>query len=279
MDAVIRFGKVRNISVEARNDSRYIQVVPEGIFLAWRGIGAFSIRDGCEVIVDPNPEVEEHVLRLFILGTVLAMLLHQRGEVAVLHASVVAISGQAVAFVGMKGAGKSTMAAILHARGNDLIADDILAVDIKQSSLLALPGFPHFKLWPDSVTAIGADPETLPKLRPELEKRGHRVDYGFSLTPLPLKRIYVLNQGSQPEIEPLSPQDALTELMPHWYAARFGMDVSRGLGLSNLFLQCTNIANNVPVCRLIRPASLAQLPEVARLVEEHLAVQMYPINN
>jgi hypothetical protein len=263
-------------SSKTNGSVRHIYTTANEIVLFWEGIGGFLVRDGCEIIVDPLPGVSESMVRLFILGTVLAMLLHQRGEVTVLHASVVDIAGQAAAFIGVKHAGKSTMAATLQAKGHNLVADDILAVDMRQNLPVALPGFPHFKLWPDSVAILGLDPNKLPQLRPELEKRGHRVNSGFANKPVPLKRIYILSQGIKPEIEPLDPQDALVEIMPHWYAARFGMDLLQNLGLSTHFLQCVNLVNRVKISRLKRPASMSDLPIVARLVEEHLAAETHP---
>jgi len=271
-DVVIRLGKVNSLSLEAdqaNGAGRHIHPTSEGVYLAWDDVGKFLVRDGREIVVDPLPGVEERVVRLFILGTTLAMLLHQRGDVVVLHASVAAISGQGAAFVGPKHAGKSTMVAALHAEGHTLVADDILVVDMSQDRPMALPGFPHLKLWPDSAASLGQIPDTLPRLRPELEKRGQRINSGFSSTPIPLQCIYVLSQGPEPEIEPLSPQQALIELMPHWYGARFGTELLQTLGLSTHLRQCASLANRVSVCHLRRPRALSTLPDVTRLVEAH----------
>ena len=86
----------------------------------------------------------------------------------------------------------------------------------------------------------------------------------------------MLAHGPELGIEPLQPQEALTELMPHWYGARFGMGLLRSLGLSSFFLQCATLANKITVCRLKRPPSLSALPDVAQLVEEHLARDVHP---
>jgi hypothetical protein len=270
-DAVIRFGKVKAVPFETNGVARRIHAIAGEVYLFWQGIGLFLVRGGCEIIIDPAPGVEERVLRLFILGTTLAMLLHQRGQVVVLHASTAAISGQAVAFAGAGGMGKSIIAATLHQRGHGLLGDDILAVDVRNGYPVALPGFPYLKLWPDAVASLGCIPEALPRLRPELEKRGYRITTGFSPAPLPLKCIYVLNRGPEPKIEPLCPPEALIELMPHWYGARFGTELLQALGLAAHFLQCTTLVNKTTVCRLERPDSLSSLPDVVRLVEGHLA--------
>ena len=187
----------------------------------------------------------------------------------VLHASVVAISDTAVAFVGEKGAGKSTLAGTLNMRGHNLIADDILAVNVGKRRVEAIPGFPHLKLWPDSVETLGFSPDSLPKIRPELDKRSFRLQTGFSPKPLPLKSIYVLENGTDTNIELLQPQKALLALMPHWYGARFGMDFLQNLGILNHFQQCTKLVNSSPIYQLVRPRNLNGLSEVARQVESH----------
>jgi hypothetical protein len=86
----------------------------------------------------------------------------------------------------------------------------------------------------------------------------------FLSSPLPLKRIYVLDKGNAPEIMPLRSQKALAELVRHTYGAL-------GVGSTSHFLQCASIVNKVTICSLRRPQSLAQLPHLARLIEEDLA--------
>lgn len=140
-------------------------------------------------------------------------------------------------------------------------------MDLCQARPLALPGFPQLKLWPDTLGSLGYDAGLLPRLRPELEKRGQRLSAGFTYAPAPLKGIFVLGVGPEPTVESLQSWEALTALMPHWYGARFGAGVLRALGLSTHFLQCTELARKVPVCQLKRPNDLIALPEVTRLVE------------
>src|SRR5581483_11098147 len=98
---------------------------PNEVCLRYEGT-IYLIRDGREITIDAKSEADEVVQRLYLLGASLSVLLHQRNYL-VLHASaVVTADGKAVGFLGDKGAGKSTTAAALHARGNLLIADDII---------------------------------------------------------------------------------------------------------------------------------------------------------
>ncbi len=268
-EVTIRKGRIESLPPEATGCCCYYKANDNGIYLAWEGVGAFLVRNGCEMIIDPLPGIEDRIIRLFILGTSLAMLLHQRKNMIVLHASVVEISGKAVAFVGEKGAGKSTLAGTLHRRGHNLIADDILAINNSNGNIEALPGFPHLKLWPDSVESLGFSLDSLPRIRPELEKRSCHLDAGFSQTPLPLKGVYVLGTGPKTTVETLQPQKALQALMPHWYGARFGIDFLQNLGLSCHFQQCAKLVDSTPIYQLIRSRSMHELPEVARQVEIH----------
>ena len=92
-------------------------------------VGAFLVRGGREIVIDPAPGVEERLLRLSLLGPAFALLLHQRGFL-VMHASVVARGDRAVAILGKNGWGKSTIAGALYAKGYDLVADDVAAVQL-----------------------------------------------------------------------------------------------------------------------------------------------------
>lgn len=260
----VRVGHISPLPVDTEAESSS-HATAEEIHLFWKDAGAFLVRGGREIVVDPVPGVEDRVLRLCILGPALAMLLHQRGWL-VLHASAVDIAGRAVAFLGGPGEGKSTMAAAMHARGHRLLADDVTAVRFVADHPTVFPAFPQLKLWPESAVALGNDPGPLPRLEPGLEKRSLRASRGFLSTPLTLKHIYVLAEGKTPHSEPLRPQQALVKLIGHSYAGR----LLRNVKASAHFFDCAELVNNVAVSSLERPRSLPALPDVARLVEREV---------
>jgi hypothetical protein len=187
------------------------------------------------------------------------------------HASAIALHGGAVAFLGQKGQGKSTIAATFYARGYALVGDDLVAVDVNDlGHPMVLPGFPQLKLMPEAVTAaLGDDPMQLRQLVSGYEKRARIATAGFSLAPLPLKRIYVLEEGEALAIESLKPQDALLHVLGQSYPARiFGQGLQGQEAASN-FTQCAGVATQVPAFRLKRPKSLTLLPATLQLLEEH----------
>jgi len=260
----IRFGPVNGPPVGiSKKDGVRFSTAPQEDYLYWQEVGSFLVREGREIVVDPSPGLDDRMLRLFILGPVMSVLLHQQGHL-LLHASAVTVADEAVLFLGDAGWGKSTIAAALYDRGHGLVADDVAVLRHEEGCLAVLPGFAQLKLWPEALISLGDDPEKLPRCNPRFQKRARRAVHGFSLAPLPLKRIYVLDRDDTPEIVPLRSQEALAELIRHTYGAL-------GVGSTSHFLECASIVNRVTVCSLRRQRSLSLLPRLARLVEEDLA--------
>jgi hypothetical protein len=246
-------------------------LTPDDAFLSWKGFGSYWMRNGREIIVEPAPEADECAIRAPLLGMCFAMLLVQRG-LFVLHASAVVIDGEAIAFVGEKGQGKSTMAVTLYGRGRTLITDDVLVVDDSRSSgpALAMPSFPQFKLLPESIrSALDEDPSALPRIAALNEKRARHARERFSSEPVPLRRIYVLAEGPTPAVTPIDRQQAVVQLIAHSMQGRYGSYLLQGPGAAEHLRRCAVLAQQVEVCRLERPLALPLLTRVAELVEGH----------
>jgi hypothetical protein len=268
-DVFVRLGDVRSSSDEEKDSSDWVEAEGEQVVFHWEGVGSFLIREGREIVVDPEPGVEERVVRLFITGVSLSVLLQQRG-CAVFHASAVQIGGRAVAFMGGKRSGKSTLAAVLNSRGHNLISDDVMVYENDAGPPEVLPGPPQVKLWPESVSILGESPDLFPKIHPMLEKRSRSVGDRFARRPVALGAVFLLDKGPDHRIEPLSVQEALTEVMPHWYGARFGEGLFHALGPVQHLRQCSHLVSAVSVSRLERRDALDSLTELAQMVEDRL---------
>ncbi|NBD18702.1 MAG: hypothetical protein GVY04_21995 [Cyanobacteria bacterium] len=267
-DVVIQFGELMPPPTTEETRNHHYWLAGQDIYLFWRELGTFRVREGREIMIDPAPNIKEVRLRPPILGACMAVLLHQRGDL-VLHASAVQLPTGVVAFLGDKGWGKSTMAAVLHQRGHPFVTDDILAVALNSSSQpLVFPAFPQMKLWPSAVVALGEDPETLPRLIPQLTKRQHRVAMTASQTPMPLQAIYLLGQGPSLKIAPLASPEIFAALLRHSYGGRFGKALLQH-GEASHFQQCMTLAQQVPTYQLQRPSDLSLLPTIAEAVEGH----------
>ena len=218
-------------------------------------------------------QAAEDALRAFVTGPILALLLVQRGFL-VLHASAAAVRDArgewgAVAFVGDSGAGKSTMAAALHARGARAVADDYIAVPPSGEGgapPLTFPGFARLSLWPDALAAVGASASGLPIRSAARPKRLHDVAASFGLGALPLRRIYALEVGDEVGIAAMAPARSVVEVARHHYCAGLLEPRERAAH----FGRCGDLAGRVPVRALRRPRDLKRLGEVARAVEDDL---------
>lgn len=267
-DVLIRRERLDDVPpLEDSPSGGQLHVAPDAIYLRYDEVGTYCIRGGREILVDPLPGVEERVLRLFILGAGLGLTLRQRGYL-VLHASAVAVERQVVAILGGSGWGKSTTARALHARGHGVVADDVVAVQLRGDERPSVwPGFPQLKLWPEAAAALGDDLDALPHLHPRLGKRARQVPEGFTVEPLPLRGLYVLAEGESQAVVELAPHETVIELVTHSYGAR----ALQKYGAARHLAQCAHLASLVPVRRLQRPRALPELPALAQLIEADLA--------
>jgi ABC-type multidrug transport system fused ATPase/permease subunit len=96
-----------------------------------------------ELLSAPTHYTEEDILA-YALGTVLAVALHLQG-VILLHASAAVLRKKAVLFLGHSGAGKSTIAAVLHGQNRTVLSDDVTEIS---PSFCAVPSIPEIRLWP-----------------------------------------------------------------------------------------------------------------------------------
>ena len=253
VDAVFRLGEVPPELGESKSNGARFQAAP-GRLLAWiDGVARYLAVDGREIIVQPEPSAIEGDLRALLLCSPMGGLLHQRGLLP-LHASAIATPRGAVVFMGNSGRGKSTLAAHFRQRGFKVLADDIAVVTFDAGGRPQVqPGLPQFKLWPNSVSELGEEAGSLPRLRPQMEKRTLAFPDSFCRESLPLARLYALEADNQsPDIH-LHPQPVLDRvrlLLDHTYRAQY----LPGLGIQKAHFQSlSRVAAAVPVVRVTRP--------------------------
>jgi len=263
-DVQVLAGKVPPVPSDAQVVGIGVWTRDGDVWIDYVGVVKYFVHDGQKIIVEPEPEVEARVIRLYLLNVCLAVILHQRGFLA-LHAGAVAMKGGVVGFLGYTGMGKSTVTAALHSQGHALISDDVVAIDMNDpQGPWVYSGFGQLKLFPEVAEALGHNTQWMPLLHPELTKVGHRVAELFGQRPLRLATLYVLADGDEVTIDTLKPQEALVELIRHSYAIRLADLVDP----SAHFRQCAALISLVRISRLTRPRDLTQLAVVASLVEQ-----------
>lgn len=264
-DVIISLENIDIPHIKPLINGKNFKVIDNEIYIFWDDVGTLKVHEGKKISINLSENRDEIFLRSILLGNALGTLMHQRG-LLVLHASSVNIKGQSIAFLGDVGYGKSTTALAFNDTGYPLISDDILPVQIKTNSNIVFPGYPRLKLSSNVILHRDDDLNKYTKIYKKSSKYSFSLDNKFSLDPLPLKRIYILEKGNNLSIIKLNNQDALIELVKNSYCLPIFNNKDK---ISNLF-QCSNLVKNVPVNRLIVPNSLDKLPEIVKMVENDI---------
>ena len=183
------------------------------------------------VLADPSGRLALEVM----LGPVTVLFFRARNRYC-LHAGCVATPNGAIALIAESGIGKSTLSAT-HDDDWQQISDDVIVVDAE--SLLISGAFPQLKL-PTAQSdyfAVGASKSPLP------------IAAFVRLAPEPTDQIL---------IEPVTPRDALLEIVRHSVGAKL-FDAQE---LQSHTLFSAQLAHLVPMWRASYPRDLEQLPNV-----------------
>jgi hypothetical protein len=267
-DVIIREGEVADTLPHVTADGVLYQLNPRQFSLELEGVARYLVADGREITIQRLPGSDDGSIRLFLFGSALGALLHQRGLLP-LHASSIETPLGAVLFAGASGAGKSTTAAAFHERrGSRVIADDISVVYVENGVPLVRPGSPHMKLWAQSLHMLKKEIGSLRRVRPALEK--YSLPIALIDQPCPIHALYILVPHNRDEftLTPITGMQKLRSLKNHTYRMQYLEGMSKldmHFSISSVFMQ------RVKMARLQRPHQGFQLDELIALVEQDLA--------
>ncbi len=211
-----------------------------GLELSVADHGRFVIdRRGGRITFVRGPQAEEpSAVSELVLGPALSLALALQ-NVWSLHASAVETGGRALAFLGVSGIGKSTLAHELPAVSNGYcrcVADDVLPITLAADGVQALPRFPQLKYPPDRQPGAGVPAS------------------------LPLVGIYLLTPRTSGAVtvEPVNGYAAVLALVRHTHCTRlFPQELLR-----RHFDFCSRLVSAVPVWRLSYPKRRSIWPDV-----------------
>ncbi len=238
--------------------------------------------DGARFVVDADarrvwgtfrPPLTNADLATYFLGPVLGFIL-RRWHVTSLHASAVEFFGQAVAFCGDAGFGKSTTVAALALRGVPVLSEDISPMQESAGRFHLFPGYPRVCLWPDSVVHLLGSVEALPRLTPVWGKRFLSLDgvrARFSPEALPLGLIYLFaprsDDADAPRVEEMRPREALLNLVQNTYMNWLLDREQRAVEFDTL----SRLVQQVPVRRLIPHRDAGRISALCELIQKDAA--------
>ena len=218
---LVRIGKVP----DAPNSGAGPHWTEGGLLLVIDQAGRYFVKDGSVIIVEPQAGVPDANLRLFLLGSAMGALLHQRGLLP-LHANAVEIDGWAFAFMGESGAGKSTLAAWFHDRGFRVLADDVCVVNFDEGGQPQIrTGISRLRLWRDALNATGRNPSAYQRsFFGDVARDKYDVplaSLGLTDTPITLAAVYLLEKGQSLSIDRLTGVAAAEVVFANTYRGAF----------------------------------------------------------
>lgn len=265
-DVTIHLGRVPDSLEKPKKEGVRFQTSPGKFLLTVDDIAKYFVSDGNTITIEPLPKSDIRDVRLFTLGSVFGALIHQRGMLPI-HASAIRVNDYCVAFCGMSGNGKSTLANEFLNRGFQLHADDLCVVSSAGTGKpVVFPAYPQLKLWKDAMKNTGIDPTSFNRVREVLDKYSVPVTETFNLQPLPLLKMYILAPYNQKEIKhaPVTGIDKFKALKNHTFRFKF----VEGLGQKVAhFKSVEALAKHVPLTRVHRPNKPYRLKELADMIE------------
>lgn len=263
-DVTIRLGEV---PVLEGRQQRWLGV--DDFILAVRP-ARYRIRTGSEIIVDPLPDGAPSELIIFLLGSAMAALCLQR-DLWAFHANAFVLDGHAVAVAGRPGAGKSTLAALLHDRGYEVLCDDLCVCRIDDhGDGWTWPGISRLKLLPDALAATGRHKHAHGQVGGPVEKYHVALPPIARKAPYPLRRIYLLDgpeTAGNGGFQRLAPEPAIGALIAQTYRQHQVYDSGRRLAQ---FRWAVAAAQRLSVFRMRLPRGVDVFEESANLLIAHL---------
>lgn len=220
------------------------------------------------ICATPSPETDRASVEHLFHNNVVPMLLADRG-VLMLHGSAVDSGGFAVAFIGISGRGKSTLAASFAANGFPFLSDDSIRLEPTEAAYLATPSYPFIRLWRDSDEAVLAGRALKMAGITFSDKAryaaGNEIPHAGEA--LPLRAIYVLARDgvSETTIKLLGASEAMMELVQH----SFILDIRSEHTLGGHFERMATLAGKIPAYRPDYPRDYARLPDVRSAIISH----------
>jgi hypothetical protein len=222
---------------------------------------------------EPAAGCADSTLAHLLVDQVLPRAVCHEGRL-VLHASAVGLGdGSALAFAGVSGRGKSTLASAFYRAGYQLLGDDCLLLEERGGEVFAVPPYPSMRLWPDSADALF--PEDLQRgLRASrmahyTNKKVLSPEDSSAAEHSRLRALFLIEPPRPLRLEPASGMAAIMALVE----AQFALDVAGEEAVRRGFAAVQRVAGHVPVYGLAYPRDFGLLTEVVGTVIDDVGSQ------
>lgn len=266
-DIRIRVGNLADHLEGAAFSTPWVQCTSDRCQFLLDRLARVRVEQGKRICVDRRLTLargstsDEGDLRVYLLGTVLGALLHQRHWVP-LHISAVETPSGTWGFTGSSGAGKSTLAAWLHYQyGWRLVCDDVGVIKPDEGHPILYPGPRRLKLWKDALERLGIERQGLVRDLTRTDKFHLNQHQGFKTNTAPLRALVKLERGAPDEkacAEAIEGVEAFRTVMSALYQPEWGQ---RFNGPARLMQYGADLARQIRVYRYRRPWSLESMEQ------------------
>ncbi len=261
-EIMIRIGKVPAFLQQPIIKTPWYEVEKDRFLHKVNGVASYYVENGTSITIEPENNASEELIRLFLLNSVLAPLLLQKGYL-ILQGSAVVINGKAVAMLGGTAMGKTSFALALHERGQQLITDGICAIKLVNSKLMIYQGIPQMNIWRDTLQAFNKNIGDYREVRQGLEKYVFDIKPCIAEDAVELAGIVVIRSYNANDIlcEKIKGAKKIEELKTHSNYWDMVTDKAK-------LFQIQIAAGKLPMLRLSYNRFLKQLDKIAEVIEK-----------
>lgn len=268
-DVYIEFGSVPDSLLNPRSTGKYHQAKTGKFLLTISETAKYLVLEGNRIIIEPITGANTQDLRMFLLGSAMGALLHQRGMLP-LHASAVNVKNKCVIFCGGIGTGKSSIASEFLSRGHYLHADDICVISLSKSKIpIAFPAYPQLKLLEDIFLRTHEKSKIYSLVKTAADKFLVSAKDQFHGKPLLIKKIYILTPSDTSRIKfiAMTGIEKFNCLKNYTYRGQ----IVAGLGKEVSHFKIAGVVGkHIPISQVIRPKNQLLLKELADMLEKDL---------
>lgn len=229
-------------------------------------VGTYLIQNGDTVTIELCENPDLNILKVYILGSVLGIILLQRNTVAI-HGGSIVINNKGCIFTGDKGAGKSTLTTALRQRGYDFVSDDVGAIELSDIPMIN-PGFGYQKLCEDAMTKLGYDSSKFTPFRSDMN-----IKYivpaldNFVKEKVPFKALFEIEQGDTQKVEvvEVTGNEKLQKIIKNVF--RIEVLMYSGGVPADYFKKCIEIAKHIKFYKITRPKNQFTINEQIEIIE------------
>lgn len=264
-DVIIRDSDLSELKIVP--DDGYV-VRNDGICFAVENLGKFRMSNGDSIEVELYPDCQENRLSLFLMGSCMGSILHQR-DALLLHGSCITNGTYAILITGKSGAGKSTLASEFLAHGWKLITDDVTVITDVETVPAAQSSYPSQKLWRDSLIRYDRKDEDIHSLyiNGAREKFGVNVSDSFFSGKCPVNLIIRLVPANcHCHIQSIEGMTRVDQLLRNTYQLHLVTSDKK----QDYFRRCVALADKVQMALVLRENGRQCAGELYEMIVDYI---------